>query len=385
MATNNNDEVFGGFSAISDIISGGFNTIGSVVDDIDDDNIPLLIGDDDVSGEDIIPPIINKDNDNDDNSDDNSDDNIEKEKDKEKNDNDNSDDDSKVDDDIKDLGEYEEDVSLYLKEKLQEMGLSFTDDMNIKSVEDIAEYLTEIVEENSKPIYPSEEVRQLAEYVENGGDLKNFYENVYSGVDIDTIDIDNEPDQRALVFEDLKNKGYTKVQIDKKIKRYEEAGVLEDEAKESLDSVKEFRSKNQEKLLKEQKKRNEDVREQQHTFISNVQESIKSINIAGISIPTKEKKELEDYILRTDRNGLSDYQKDFSKDPANSLVEAAYFKKNRDVLLNKIKTKQESDVTKDFRKKLENTQGTRGKNITQRQRSSNDKNISLGSLGKLFN
>jgi len=412
MSKNNNEEPFGGFGALSDILSGGTNIpVGDLLtgadtkdpSNLDDDKPkdPVIddIGDD--IDDDFTPPKVHDDKDDkDDNKKDDkdTDDTIDDKDDKKDTKDDKDDksidddtskddtDDSPSDEPSGDLGEYEEDISVYLKEKLESMGLTFEEDLDVKSVEDVAGYLAKIVEENSEPVYPTDEVRELAKYVENGGDLKNFYDKAYSGIDTEVVDITNESDQRAIVAEDLKNKGYNKIQIDRKLKRYEDTGVLEDEATESIDAIKEYNKKIQEKLLDDNKKQSEQTVKQQQKFVDDVQNSIKSIkDVVGIPISNKERREISDYIFKRDVNGFTENQLDFQKDPIVNLIENAFFQKNKDVLLDKIKVKQESDVTKKFKKKLENTKDKKAKNSSGRQRSSSDDSISLSSLGKIFN
>ena len=52
----------------------------------------------------------------------------------------------------------------------------------------------------------------------------------------------------------MKESGYSTKQIEKKIAKYEEAGILEDEATDALESLVQIKSKKKEQLLIQQQK-----------------------------------------------------------------------------------------------------------------------------------
>jgi hypothetical protein len=66
-------------------------------------------------------------------------------------------------------------------------------------------------------------------------------------VDLDNIDIeDDENAQKTVIKELLKEKGYNAKQIDKKISKYEDAGLLEDEAEDALEALRDIRAEKKE-------------------------------------------------------------------------------------------------------------------------------------------
>ena len=52
----------------------------------------------------------------------------------------------------------------------------------------------------------------------------------------------------------LKEKGFNAKQIDKKISKYEDAGLLEDEAQDAIEDLKEIREEKKKQLLEDQQK-----------------------------------------------------------------------------------------------------------------------------------
>ena len=49
------------------------------------------------------------------------------------------------------------------------------DEEKPKTAEDLVEYFKEVIEDNSKPDYASEEVEKLDAFVRNGGNLKDYF------------------------------------------------------------------------------------------------------------------------------------------------------------------------------------------------------------------
>jgi DNA-binding transcriptional MerR regulator len=103
------------------------------------------------------------------------------------------------------------------------------DDDKPKTVEDLIDYFNDVIEENSVPQYASEEVEQLDKFVKNGGNLRDYF-SIDTEVDLDDIDLEDESNQKLVLKEFLKEKGFNTKQIEKKLTKYEEAGILEDES-----------------------------------------------------------------------------------------------------------------------------------------------------------
>lgn len=132
----------------------------------------------------------------------------------------------------------------------EKLGWEEDEDNKPQSVEELINYFSEVIEENSKPEYASEEVEQLDKFVREGGNLRDFFQ-IDAELDLDNIELeDNESNQKAVVREFLKEKGFNTAQINKKINKYEDAGILEDEAEDALESLKEIKANKKEELLR---------------------------------------------------------------------------------------------------------------------------------------
>lgn len=247
-----------------------------------------------------------------------------------------------------------------------------------KTAEDLIEYFKDVIEENSVPQYASEEVEKLDEFVRNGGNLKDYF-SIDADIDLDNIEVeDNEINQKLVVKEFLKEKGFSAKQIDKKITKYEDAGILEDEAVDALEALKDIKAERKEKLLEEQQKSAREAQKQQQTFFNNVVSEIKGMDsIYGIEIPEKDKRALLEYIFKPDTEGVTKYQKDYAKSLKN-LITSAYFTMKGDSLITIAKQKGKKDALDNFKNSL------RGSGVTKKSRKQVINNYSTSTIWDTF-
>ena len=264
----------------------------------------------------------------------------------------------------------------------EELGWEFEEgDEKPKNVPELINYFKTVIEENSKPDFASEEIEALDAYVKQGGDLRKYLQ-IDAELDLEDIDLDEEANQKAVVKMWLKEKGFSSKQIERKISKYEDAGLLEDEAQDAIEDLKEIREQKKEQLLKEQEKAHKQYQEQQRAFYTNVVDEIKGLkNIRGIAIPEKDKKVLIDYILKPDADGRTKYQKDYAKGGVKNLIESAYFTMNADKLLEAAKREGNNKAVERFRNSLKSTSVS--SKSKQAQTSSNDESIWFSAARKL--
>jgi hypothetical protein len=266
----------------------------------------------------------------------------------------------KVEDKVEDISEddkeYESEVSTFFgNELVKKLGLAVDEkDLKFESINEVLELMSEVVTENSKPIYASDEVEAFDEFVRNGGSLKNFYKDVYSGkLDTSSMDLEKEYDQRAVVRENLLNQGYKEDKIKKMISRYEESETLKEEAEDAIELLNDYNKKKADSLLAQQKKEADEANRAQQKFYEDVNSTIKTIsNIGGFPLTEKEKRELLQYAFVPENDGLSKYQKELRGDVLN-ILESAYFtmtKKHRSA--GDASKKGSTDAYKTLRDKL---------------------------------
>lgn len=228
-----------------------------------------------------------------------------------------------------------------------------------KTVEELVNYFKEVIEEQSVPQYASEEVAKLDEFVRNGGNIEDYF-TITPEIDYENFDTTVETNQKQIVRMLLVEKGYNEKQINRKIEKYEDAGILEDEAEDALEAMKDISEAKKEQLLENQKKEHANRVAKQQEFMNSVVGEISAMdNIRGIKIPEKDKKALLAYIFKADANGKTQYQKDYSKSVKN-LIESAYFTMKGDTLLDTAKKMGTSSAIKNLKQSLRSTGVSKG-------------------------
>ena len=259
----------------------------------------------------------------------------------------------------------------------EKLGWETDEEDKPKTAEELVNYFYDVIEENSKPSYASEEIEKLDEFVKNGGNIRDYF-SIDAEVNLEDIDIeDSEDNQKTVIREYLKEKGLNKSQIDKKLTRYEDAGVLEDEAVDALEALKDIREHKKEQLLADQQKAATEAKKRQQQFFDNVVNEIKGMDsIHGVAIPNKDKKALLDYIFKPDANGVTQYQKDYSKSLKN-LITSAYFTMKGDTLLSTAQKQGKKDAITHFKNTLTKNSGVNTR--SKQQNNSNDDNSTIWS------
>ena len=283
------------------------------------------------------------------------------------------------DNDTSDDNKSEEVIVNFFDSLSEQLGWDDVDDEEKpKTAEELIEYFRDVIEENSVPNYASEEVEKLDEFVRNGGNLKDYF-SIDADLDLDNIEVeDNEINQKLIVKEFLKEKGFSTKQIEKKITKYEDAGILEDEATDALVALRDIKAERKEKLLEQQQKQAREAEKQQQEFFQNVVSEIKGMNsIYGIDIPEKDKRALLEYIFKPDANGVTKYQKDYAKSLKN-LITSAYFTMKGDSLITIAKQKGRKDALDNFKNSL------RGNGVSKKSKKQIINNDSTSTIWDTF-
>lgn len=261
-------------------------------------------------------------------------------------------------------------VSAFFGVMAEKMGWDLDEEEEIPSTpEELVDYFQSVIEENSVPQYASEEVEALDNFVKNGGNLRDYFE-IDGELDLEEISIEeDETNQKLVLKEFLKEKGFNSEQIEKKLTKYEDAGLLEDEAEDALEALKEIREQKKQQLLKDQENQAKAAQKRQQEYFQNVVNEIKGMdNIRGIKIPEKDKRVLLEYIFKPDADGMTRFQKDWSKSVKN-LLESAYFTMKGDTLLKVAKSEGSNNAISRFKNSLSKTGVSRK---TKKQEISNE-------------
>ena len=221
------------------------------------------------------------------------------------------------------------------------------------TVDQLTQYMRDVVNENSVPKYADERIQALDEYVKNGGKFEDFYTKQQEALTLDNIDLEDENNQKAVIRELLQRSGYSNEQINKKLTRYEDSDVLYEESEDALDRLKALRQAEIEENTRQQEALAKQQEEQSKAFFDTVTNDINQLtNIRGIAIPKEDRKALFDYIFKVDQNGQSQYTKDFNKNLSKNLIESAYFTMKADALISSAKNTGETSAAEKLRKML---------------------------------
>ena len=242
------------------------------------------------------------------------------------------------------------------------------------TVDQLTEYMRDVVQENSVPQYADERIQKLDEYVKNGGKFEDFYEKQQAALALDDINLEDENNQKAVIRELMQRNGYTNEQINKKIERYEDGDMLFEESEDALDRLKQLRQAEVEEAKRQQEEFARQQEEQSRQFFNTVSNDIKSLtNIRGIAIPKEDRQALFDYIFKVDQNGQSQYTKDFNKNLSKNLIESAYFTMKADTLINSATKAGETSAAEKLRKMLRHSAKNHSTyNADEKQKSATD-------------
>ena len=249
-------------------------------------------------------------------------------------------------------GEAEQ-VGAFFDAFAEAAGWSVDDSERPKNVDEFVEYMSKVAEENSIPQYADDRIAQLDQYVKNGGRFEDFYQTQQRSMYYDNIDIEDESNQKAVVRDYYKLQGMNDEQINRKIERYEDADMLEDEATDAINYLKAYEAQQAQYMAQQQEAQRQAQEQQAAQFVEDLTNGINGLaDIRGIAIPKEDKKALYDYITKTDADGLTQYQKDFNGNLVNNLIESAYFTMKGDALLGEARRNGQTSAASKLRNML---------------------------------
>jgi hypothetical protein len=173
------------------------------------------------------------------------------------------------------------------------------------------------------------EARDLIEAIEAGIPLESLVEknstiSAYENINDSDID-DNESLQKNLIRNLYFLKGYSAELIDKKIQRWDDSGLLADEAKDARIELLDYAKKEKEEAKKQQiiaQKERAEKFESWKNGIKTYLEKTEEI-IPGFKISPRQKEIIQNGLTKFDKEGKNDFQKMMEKDP-NFNTKVAY-------------------------------------------------------------
>ncbi len=261
----------------------------------------------------------------------------------------------------------------------QELGWDYEDKDKPKSISGLVDFMNNLVDQSSQPNFANEDVQKMNDYVANGGKLEDYLDAYSKDTNLSEVDLEGDTEtQKKVIREQLSRLGLSEDSINNKIERYEDTGVLSEEATESQELLKKYDEKETDKLLKEQENRRKEQEQQQQKVIEDVKGTIDSMNtVKGIPLTKKQKEDLKSYLFEVDKEGMTGYQRDYSKS-YNSLIESAFFTMQGDDIVKYLQRKANTDATKNLKNKL-----SKGKNKRSKGQSSGNSGVSGGKNSSL--
>ena len=205
------------------------------------------------------------------------------------------------------------------------------------------------------------EIRYLLDNYEEGVPLNNLIEMSSKEQTYDSLNEANvEKDaslQKALVKDLLTRSGWSQERIQKKIERYEDSGVLLEEAQDALASLKDIQKAEKENYVEQQKQEQKQRAEAHKQWLDDLNDHIskKEEILPGFKLSPKDKTNLYNGITKLDKSGKNEIMRMREKDPEFDL-KIAYL---ATVLKWDFSAFERQSTTKSTRKLADAIKGTR--------------------------
>jgi hypothetical protein len=251
-------------------------------------------------------------------------------------------------------GNIDSDTVIALCDVITEtLGIELGDEEKPKDLEGFASIITSKLEERAKPEYANEELEALDAFVRQGGNIHDYYA-AEREIDIDSLDInDSESDQKTAVRFLHRLQGIKPETSEKKIERLVSGGLLADEAKDAVDSIKETIAESKANLLKTRENEYKAALKRQSEFIDNVKNTINSTSeIYGAKLPDSDKQALMKFLFKPTAKGTTAYKEAFDANYEKNLIATAYLLMKGKTMIESAQQRGSSQAMEALKKKL---------------------------------
>jgi len=241
---------------------------------------------------------------------------------------------------------------------LSDKGIIEYDEKEFEDSEDgLAKVFDKTVEkrvEEWKKSYP-EDTQKFLEFVENGGNPKQFLNAYYNTATWEGFIVDNETTQKHTIREGLKLAGYDDPEeIEEEIKLYEDSGKLETKAKGFLNKLQKSESEFKKQIVENQKQNSLQRESEAKKYYDNLHKTwFEKEELNGFKLNKKAKEEIWDFIYKIDKkSGKTGLQESYENNIDAQFMYAYLAKNNFDIgsLEKIVKTKVTSDLRKSLNK-----------------------------------
>ena len=200
-------------------------------------------------------------------------------------------------------------------------------DFKDEEFEDSEEWLLEKVQatiDNKVTEYKDnmpEEIKYLLDNYEQGVNIYDLInmsanEQSYETIAEDSLK-DNNSMQRMLVKDLLSRSGWSEERVKRKLDRYEDTGVLLEEAEDALSSLKEMQKQEKENMIQTQKQEQQQRITAHEAWLTELNDHIgkKEEILPGFQLSPKDKENLYKGITKLDKQGKNEIMRMREKDP----------------------------------------------------------------------
>jgi len=166
-----------------------------------------------------------------------------------------------------------------------------------------------------------EEIKYLLDNYEAGVPLSNLLdmqsqEQAYESITVEALE-KNSNLQKSVVKDLLLKSGWSEERVNKKIQRYEDTGVLFEEAEEALSSLVEVQKQQKEHYVEQQKQEQQQRIQAHEQWLTDLKDHIgkKEEIIPGFNLNPKDKDALYKGITKLDKQGKNEIMRLREKDP----------------------------------------------------------------------
>jgi len=205
-----------------------------------------------------------------------------------------------------------------------------------------------------------EDIHKLVEFVEAGGNPKQFLEAYYNTDSWSDFEIADEKDAKVVLKEYLKAQGEDDDEINETLDTYEVSGILEKKAKTALNKLQAYEKSYQEQLVEQQKKYDAEQKVLAKKQYEEFKDALyKKEEIQGFKLTPKMKDNLWDYIMKPDKTGKTGLQKHNETNEDAQFLYAYLAMNNWDI--NKLERQVKTKVHSELASKLANFKDGRSK------------------------
>ena len=203
--------------------------------------------------------------------------------------------------------------------------------------------------------YP-EKLKKAIEWVDNGGDIDQFYNYYYNNIRYSDISLsaDDAEMQKAILSDYLSTQGHDEDVVKNKIEKYELSGILEDEADTALKQLQKIEAKQEKEREETQKTQKEQKRIKELEEWNNLKKAVlEAEEIAGFTVTPKVREKLWEHMTKVvdKASGKTKLQLNNETKGLNAKLLYAYLDMV-DFDISKLEKQVKSKVTSDLRKNL---------------------------------